>query len=190
MLLEAGAHRGTDTVDLARRWRRGYVHAFEPVPEVYSHLVKATSALRNVSTYSVALGETPGTAEMHIGSGTHDASGSLLAPKETKQVFPELSLDTVVEVGVTTIEAWATEHQIDRIDGMWLDMQGYELAALKAAGPIIDTVQAIVIEMSVVELYEGCPLWPEVREWLEETGFRVEIEDLYHPATGDALVVR
>jgi hypothetical protein len=47
-----------------------------------------------------------------------------------------------------------------------------------------------MLEISLVELYAGCPLWPEVRLWLANQGFQVVIEDLYSAHAGDALVVR
>ena len=76
------------------------------------------------------------------------------------------------------------------IDGMWLDMQGYELSALKGAGPLLDSVRALILEISAVELYEGCTLWPDVREWLTCRGFRIQSEWWSHETFGDALAVR
>src|SRR5947209_511625 len=124
---------------------------------------------------------------MYVSGERHDASSSLLEPHAHLNYFPDVTFDETISVDVTTIAVWAEQNRIDHIDGMWLDMQGYELAALQAAGPILETVTALVIEMSVTEIYSGLPLWPEVRQWLSERGFKPEVEDLYHEACGDAL---
>ncbi len=170
-------------------WPKGTIHAFEPVPTVYAQLETNTSGLRNVIRHRDALGDTEGEVEMWVSRGRDQASSSLRAPRDHLDIFPDVEFEKAV-ANATTIARWAERCGVDRVDAMWLDMQGHELSALKAAGPLLDQVRAMVVEMSLVELYEGCPLWPEVRGWLESQGFRVEIEDEYHPATGDALVVR
>ena len=76
---------------------------------------------------------------MFVSGGAGDASSSLLAPKAHLHEWPDISFDSTVEVPVTTLAAWGERENIARVDGMWLDMQGYELAALKAAGPLLDT---------------------------------------------------
>jgi hypothetical protein len=73
---------------------------------------------------------------------------------------------------------------------MWLDMQGSEYQMLKASTKILPTVQVILTEVSLRELYEGCPLYPQYKSWLESEGFKVVIEDFSHRYWGDALFVR
>jgi FkbM family methyltransferase len=189
VILEAGAHRGTDTVVFAGMWPDGQVHAFEPIPEVYEHLERATAALPNVKTYRCALGERTAVERMYVSGGGQDASSSLLAPRDHLSAYPEITFDETQEVEVMTIAAWASRERIERVDGMWLDMQGAELAALRAAGPILETTRAIILEVFLVPLYAGAPLWPEVREWLTAQGFRVKREALGE-SYGDALVIR
>lgn len=38
VIVEAGAHVGSDTQAMARRWRAATIHAFEPVPELFELL--------------------------------------------------------------------------------------------------------------------------------------------------------
>jgi hypothetical protein len=69
-------------------------------------------------------------------------------------------------------------------------MQGHEFAALRAAPRLVHTVSVIVMEVFLKELYEGAPLWPEVRGWLEARGFRIEAELLPWPDSGNVIAVR
>src|SRR5215510_2467676 len=66
VIVEAGAHIGTDTVELAAQFPTGTVHAFEPVPELFNQLKARTAALRNVRCYPVALSNQSGKAKMFI----------------------------------------------------------------------------------------------------------------------------
>jgi hypothetical protein len=72
---------------------------------------------------------------------------------------------------------------------MWLDMQGYELAALKSGESVLTQVRAILLEVSLEEIYEDNPLWPEVGEWLGQRGFE-PVRAWMAGNFGDVLVVR
>jgi FkbM family methyltransferase len=64
--LDVGANVGFTTVPLARRVRRGVVHAFEPSPAAYAALERtlARRALGNVVTHRIALGSQDGLVPM------------------------------------------------------------------------------------------------------------------------------
>lgn len=190
VILEAGAHRGTDTIALARMFPLGRIHAFEPIRELYEQLRRNTAECPNVTTYPLALGEAETVESMWVGGSAEDGSSSLLAPKAHLDVYGDIRFDRTQAVHLTTISEWARREGVERIDGMWLDMQGYELTALKAAGPVLATTRAMILEISALELYDGSPLWPEVRGWLEGNGFRVRTESWHKSGVdGDALVV-
>jgi 2-O-methyltransferase len=190
VIVEAGAHRGIDTVQFARLWPDGRIHAFEPVPHVYEHLQRNTAPYGNVRTYQLALGDRDAAMPMWLSDPEHDYSSSLLEPREHLAEFPEIAFEQTMSVRVTTLESWAEREGIDRIDAMWLDMQGYELAVLKAAGAVLETTRAIIMEVSATELYAGVPLWPEVRAWLESQGFQIEQEHWHRQSFADVLAAR
>ncbi len=64
--LDVGANVGFTTVPLARRVRRGVVHAFEPSPVAYRALERtvARRALGNVVTHPIAVGSRDGAVQM------------------------------------------------------------------------------------------------------------------------------
>ena len=98
-------------------------------------------------------------------------------------------------VPVTTLDAWAMEFGIPKIDVLWLDMQGAELEVLKASPQVLSGVSVISTEIEFVEAYEGQPLYQEVRAWLEEQGFQLIAGTFEFPKSpqvwfADALFVR
>lgn len=187
VIVEAGACKGRETAALAKRFPSGRIHAFEPVPTSYDELVVTASGLANVRTYHEALADRDGEVEIFVGG----ESSSLLEPTGHLTAYPEVTFDDKIRVKATTLASWAAREAIDRVDGLWLDMQGSELATLREAGPLLATTRAIVLEASKTELYAGSPLWPEVRAWLRGAGFRVR--GARWDATGkhgDVLAVR
>ena len=190
VVVEAGAHVGVHTVQLAELWPAARIHAFEPVPSIYAQLRERVAALPNVSTYPFALADADGRAVIHVSSGASDASSSLLAPKEHLALHPDVPFDEEVEIETRTLASWAGEHAIPKVDFLWLDMQGGEPIALAAAGPVLDGVTAIYTEVNIVETYAGVMLYPEYRRWLEDRGFRVVEEAIPWPGGGNVLFVR
>ena len=59
VIVEAGAHRGFDTVQFARLWPEGTIHAFEPVPEKYDPFEVATNTSPLVPRVKVARSSLP-----------------------------------------------------------------------------------------------------------------------------------
>lgn len=190
VVIEAGAHIGLDTVQMSKSWPNGTIYAFEPIPELFERLKANTRKLKNVNCHPLALADSVTVAKMFVSSGVSDGSSSLLPPKEHLTEHPDVYFQTEIEVQTTTLDDWVRKHGVQRVDFLWLDMQGSELAALKAAPLVLSLVRAIYIEVSLKEMYEGVPLYPEVREWLEIRGFRVEREELPWPDMGNVLFVR
>jgi len=190
VVVDAGAHNGGDTVQMSLLWPGATIHAFEPVPAVFWQLEANTKTLANVRRHPFALASGAGTLTMHVSSGGTDASSSLLAPKEHLSVNPHVLFDGVITVPTMTLDLWAAENNCAKIDFLWLDMQGGELAALKAAPRMLSTVRAIHLEVALTELYANNPLYPEVRAWLEMQGFALQAEEIAHFSGGNAFFVR
>ena len=176
VILEAGAHIGKDTVEMARVWPAGTIHAFEPVPSLFKKLENGTKNLKNVHCYQLALGDKQGTEIMHISSGASDGSSSLLPPKDHLNVFPTVYFDEKLPVNTITLDGWAESNNIQKIDFMWLDLQGMELNVLKSGKNILRTVTAIYTEVSKIEAYKDQTLYADLFEWLSSNGFHIERE--------------
>src|SRR5438445_6267236 len=54
VIVEAGAYDGKETCVMAAYWPQGYIHAFEPVKELFEKVVSRTHKLPNASVYNLA----------------------------------------------------------------------------------------------------------------------------------------
>jgi FkbM family methyltransferase len=190
VIVEAGAHIGIDTNEMYRFWPGCTIYAFEPVPELYERLKKNTAGLKNVICYPLALSNMRGTAKMFVSSGSSDGSSSLLLPKEHLSEHPDVIFDAQVDVKTVTLDDWARENNIKRVDFLWLDLQGHELAVLQSATKVLETVSAIHTEVSIKEMYVGGHLYCELSEWLKQNGFFAVKEELPWPDMGNVLFVK
>jgi FkbM family methyltransferase len=190
VILEGGAHVGSDTAQLAEMFPKGHVYAFEPLPHLFKRLQMTTRRNRNVTCHPIALSDRNGTVTMYVSEGASDASSSLRQPKEHLTYHPDVSFNQKIEVPCLRLDDWALQNHISHIDFIWLDVQGHELSVLKAGENILATVRAIYTEVNLIELYEGAPTYAELRGWLEARGFVVEKEALAWEDAGNVLFVR
>jgi 2-O-methyltransferase len=179
VILEAGACDGTDTARFARRWPGAVIHAFEPVPGLCAEARLRTANFPGVHLYELALSGSTGPSVMHVvdyGPGSNRGTSSLLAHFQTSPDLADTAPARDIEVRAVTIADWAEATGVDRIDFMWLDMEGMELSALKAAGPVFATVTAVCMEVAREEIHMGAALHGEVVGWMKDQGFRAAID--------------
>lgn len=124
-------------------------------------------------------------------------SSSLRPPKEHLAYAPFVAFPRTIQVETIKIDSWADANGIERIDMMWLDMQGVELEVLKSSPKMVSTTRVILTEVSFVEAYENQSYYHEIKNWLEEQGFDLVWCGFnpYHPTSdgqwfGDALFIR
>jgi 2-O-methyltransferase len=189
VILEAGAFNGADTLSMHYAWPKGQIHAFEPVPETFNLLKSRSRFIKSIHIYNVALADKTGSFLMNVSSGKSAASSSLLEPQAHRDVYPDVEFESKIKINTISLDEWSLANNVERIDFMWLDMQGFELFALKSGLETLSKVKAIYMEVSVVELYSASPLYPEVRQWMESKGFKVLREDL-NEVDGNVLFVK
>lgn len=190
IIIEGGAHTGADTVAMANQWPASVIYAFEPIPHLFEQLSRTASSFSNIQPFPFALGQVDGTSKMYVSAGRSDGSSSLLKPKEHLTVHPLVTFGEEITVNVTNLETFAEQNRVPHVDFLWLDLQGSELQALRGARGVLDNVQAIHAEVSLIETYEGAPLYAEIRNWLAQQGFEVAIEALPWKDMGNVLLTR
>jgi FkbM family methyltransferase len=188
-ILEAGANDGADTIRLSA-FIKSNIYAFEPVPHLFRQLTVNTAGLPNVVIFNYALADKSGQFPMYISSGESDGSSSLLKPAEHLNMNPEVTFDQIAYVNTVTLDEWAQDNGIEKIDFMWLDMQGAEFAMLKKSKMIFPQIKVLYTEISKIELYEGQGLYIAYKKWLLDSNFTLIKEDLPWGFAGNALFVR
>lgn len=197
VVVEAGAFDGTDTKKMSLTWPSGIIHAFEPVPQNFQLLHDNTVIFNNIRCYPLALSDASGYATFFTAVNPSKPekpcqAGSLLAPKERLTHSPMVYQQTI-QVPAVTLDAWAQQNDVDRIDFLWLDLQGHELSVIKSSPHIIATVRVLYTEVHFIEAYEGQSSYNELKNYLESIGFVMVGRDFTEPPTwffGNALFVR
>ncbi len=72
---------------------------------------------------------------------------------------------------VVSLADWAASAQIGKIDFLKLNVQGAEKDILIGAGPLLDDILGILVEVSFVESYRDRPMFVDIDSMLRQHGF-------------------
>jgi len=97
--------------------------------------------------------------EMETGSSVFAESSPYPRTSTTRQTH---TLDSVLKKG-----------DRPRADFLKLDVQGYELEVLAGASEALAQVEALLLEVSVLPVNKGCPLFAEVVAFADRAGFQL-----------------
>lgn len=180
-IVEAGAYDGRDTKKLSTIFPQAKIHAFEPVPEIFAELAAQTASFANINRYQLALSNKTGTTTFYVSEhpkkpGKICQAGTVMAPKERLTKSP-IFYPRTIAVPTITLDTWAEENGISKVDFMWLDLQGHELAVLKEATQLLTATSLIYIEVNFIEAYQEQPSAHEIDAWLNNKGFKAIARD-------------
>ena len=191
VIVEVGSFNGKDTLKFGRAFPSGRIFGFEPVPELYSVAVRRNLHMKNVVILQCAVSNVIGWVRMNVSNGTSRASSSILDPEPVSKFFRGIVFDPENQVSVPsiTLESWKAQYKIDKVDLLWMDVQGAEGLVLEGFGEALRDVSAIYTEINFEKIYEGASLFAEIKSFLESKGFC--LAELWPDGpSGDALFVR
>jgi hypothetical protein len=99
-----------------------------------------------------------------------EGASSLLPPTEATKINYQ---GPQIEVSCRILDDWARDHNEQKIDFMWLDMEGYEMQMLKSSPQILNTVKAMYVETNFHIFRKGTTQYGALRKFLEKQGFRL-----------------
>jgi len=180
VVADGGANKGHVTARLLAALPGARLHAFEPQPRLARKLAKRFADEPRATVHAVALGETAALLPLTVMS--RPTLSSLYAPSGIHDKYADqaLAVTETVDVPVARLDA-----VLDRVDVIKLDLQGYELPALRGAAGLLPGVRVVVAETALYPLYAGQALLPELTVYLEGFGFElVGVYAFFRDATG------
>ena len=191
-IFDCGANIGFVTHTFLQHFPNAQVHAFEPNPLVFNQFNSAHGAKPNVKAHNKGIGKTKGSLTFHINknSGT---SSFLDANSYHKLNYANKDIEEKM-VEVVGVGEYMTENNIPVLDILKLDIEGFELEALKGIENIADRVNVIYTEVNLIPTYEGQPLINDIINYLQQNKFHILNiyginENKYHQASITNLVL-
>jgi FkbM family methyltransferase len=171
VIFDVGANAGTWTRLARTFFPESEIHAFEPLPEYQAKFESRTEGLKGVRLHKAGAGEKSARAVMNLAG--HSSSFLEIGPELTR-IHPTEFKRGEQTVQMVSLDDYASEQRIPLPDLMKLDVEGYELQALRGATKCMQHCRYLVLEVSFVERHIGQPLFHEVAAFLGDHGFFVE----------------
>lgn len=196
IFVDGGAHDGQVARTFLDHYANLEVHAFEPNSDLLPALA-ANLAQSAGKVHQAAIGAMCGHMPIHINKSPMTSS---LLPRSDigKHYFDAVTQPKETRVvPIVTLDAWCEQERIERVDILKLDLQGYELEALRGARKLLSRgVPCVFTEINFIPLYEGSALFSDIDVFMRRSGYR--LLNLYNLSTkqqdwqlcgGDALYV-
>lgn len=171
-LIDIGANIGQFSLLTRALHPDAHIHAFEPLPMAAAQYERLFGKDRRTTLYRLAAGERQESSEIHV-SGRPDSSSLLPITDLQNQLFPGTSQASVMTIQVNRIDDVLKDVALPEPILIKLDVQGFELSALRGMPDLLQRARYVYAEVSFRELYKGQPLADEVVGWLANAGFRL-----------------
>jgi FkbM family methyltransferase len=186
VVIDGGANIGLFSLVASHLAPKGKVYAFEPAQFTFTALKQNTKDCPNLEALNLGLGDKQRKAEMMVHADY--LSGSTISDSGMTVVGAEKGDPVREEVSITTIDAFATEHRLARLDFVKVDAEGYEKQILRGAAETIRRFHPILAvsayhfpndRTDIVNLVEGIS-----PEYTHRFSSRAEEDLLFLPKKG------
>lgn len=171
LVLDVGANKGQFASEVRDSGFAGEMVSFEPLADAYAALQQASRKDAKWTTHNCAIGDYEG--QITINVAANSVSSSILPMLHAhEQAAPKSVYKSMQSVELRTLDALAPQY-LAKGKNIFLkiDTQGFEWAVLGGAGQLLPVVRVVLVELSLIPLYEGQHLWKEVMAFLEARGF-------------------
>ena len=186
-LAQVGAHFGQE-IQIFDKFDLNQVHLFEPIKELKSILLEKTKNKKNYSIHSFALGNENTNKQMFYSDENSGQSSSILEPALHKKLQPKIKFEKMINIQVKKF----IDLNIDNVNFLIMDVQGFELEVLKGFENKLKNVRYIFTEVNRNYLYESNVLIKDLDKYLTQFGF-LRIWTTWRSADmpwGDAFYIR
>lgn len=175
--LDIGANLGWYSVVLDRLSAAGArIFAFEPDPSTYQLLLNNLVANRasRVTPVNLALGETPGVAQLNRYRDRNNGRHTLMVGGNTS--------GGTVQVRVNTLQSFWKENDLGnrRIRFLKIDVEGYEYFVLRGAGELLKNCDCMLLEYAPRSLHDAGLDTRSLLELLKGSGFHLRVFENGH----------
>lgn len=188
--IHIGAHNAEELEDYLKKGIRKILWV-EANPDRYDEILRKISPYDEMFLGRFAAGALEGAGMLNKTSWT--GSSSMLELGTHAETYPEATVTEKQEVPIKTVDAWIDENEWKRSDYNYLslDIQGYELEALRGMTKQLRYIDYIYTEVNTQEVYKCNATIQDIDLFLGDHGYtRVATRILRFAGWGDALYAR
>ena len=160
VIFDIGAHKGESVRFFKEIFPESRIYSFEPDPDNFIELEKCcaeTNTFYGEKVFAInkAVGEISGVASFYRQSISH-LGGLLPINKSSKDSlgYAEKAINESFSVETITVDQFSAEVNLDHIDILKIDVQGFEVGVLRGAMEMLQKTSCCTVEVSFYDFYE------------------------------------
>ncbi|MEJ0000026.1 MAG: FkbM family methyltransferase [Verrucomicrobiota bacterium] len=172
-LFDVGANKGGTYRLFRSMYPKAHIHCFEPDPRVLEKLRTQAADDALTQCHPLAVSDTNGKLEFHLTEAAE--CNSLLVPAARDILNQAEHVISTIPVTSVTLDTFAAQHGIDRIDLLKMDIQGAEVRALDGATGLLKDfrIGALYLELVFGASYRDQALASDIIDYLQRRRYRV-----------------
>lgn len=171
-VIDVGANQGQFASEIRNGGYTGNIVSFEPLSMAHADLQRASNRDAKWDIFPrCALGDHDGEAKINI-AGNSTSSSLLPMLNSHLTAAPHTAYIDTEAVPLWTLDSVASDY-ISKFKNPFLkiDIQGFEWKVLDGAKNILPYMHGVLLELSLLPLYEGQHLWEDLIDRLKNEGF-------------------
>lgn len=171
-VFHVGANDGAECEDYVNAGVRNVVW-IEAIPQVFEQLEKRIVKYPSMLSFNCCVADEDNKEVTFNVSSNRGESSSFLELGTHAIVHPDVTYTSSFKTKTIRIDTLLKKTGIDlsRYNFLNMDLQGAELFALKGMGDELHKIKYAYLEVNWKELYKGCALLHEVKEYMASFGF-------------------
>ena len=166
---DVGANIGQTVIRFHKYLKKPIIHSFEPGVAAYKEFEANTENVVDLTRNNIGLGSH---AERRVFYENSDSTMSSFLQPGT-ECWGEIAEETSTDI--VSVDSYCEEHEIDKIDVLKTDTQGFDFEVIKGADRMMQQarIQLIFTEVIFNDQYEGQPEFDEMYRYLVDRGYRL-----------------
>mgnify|MGYP001160932677 FL=1 len=182
-----GAHKGQEVKSYLENNIKN-IHLFEPQAHAFNYLKNNYEFSDEITLYNFGLGHQEKKVDLFKEKVNDGMSSSILQPLKHKKYYPDILFEEKEQILIKRYE----DLNIKNVNFLNIDIQGFELEALKGCGNKLHEVDYIYTEINRKELYRGNHHVREIDKYLKQFNF-LRVQTVWASSFlpfGDALYLK
>lgn len=179
-ILDIGSKDCLEAIEFSKHFINSKVYSFEPNPDAIKIARKNSKEYKNHTLIEKAVSDKNGYIKFYpidpeLTETTHkDGNIGASSIFKASGKYPiEKYVQKEIEVESITIEQFCKDNNINKIDFVWMDLQGAEYLALKGMGSYLQDIEIIHTEAELFEIYENQHFFEDIENLLTKTHFLI-----------------
>lgn len=179
VIFDVGTNVGETLLNFAKlTGETGYVYGFEPDEENYTNAIKNISlnSFANIHVFKKAVSDKKETLKLFVVEPHNRGMNRILDAGDTSDY-------QYTTIEATTLDDIILENKIERVDLVKIDIEGYEMHALKGAVQMLKRFRPVLfVEIAYTRLIKLHTSPNDVMKFLEEMNY-----DIFHAQTDERI---